>query len=148
MVVLTNQVRFLPHQGALASAAIFIVFTNFHKYLQRTAKYSNSLSNNTVFAGSGCFPPPGEGLKWGHMTGISLSFAIDPVEVEAFSFLHQEISWQLILETSRQGQSTLSQSVIDAMIDQFSVLTPVANQCFRIFVIRLAFNVHVSQQQQ
>ncbi len=46
--------------------------------------------------------PPGGGpgnQSDDHMTGIALSFTMDPVEVEAFSFLQQEITQQLILES-------------------------------------------------
>ncbi len=70
---------------------------------------------------------------------------MDLVEVESFSFLRQEIARGIIFESDRQNQSPLSRGVIDHMINQFSYLAPVANQCFRTLVIRIAFNVYLSQ---
>ncbi len=42
------------------------------------------------------------------------------VEIEAFSFLKQEITWQLIIVSHLQNRSPLAASVIDQVIDQFS----------------------------
>ncbi len=70
---------------------------------------------------------------------------MDLIEVEAFSFLRQEITQQIIVESNTQNQSLLSRSMIDQVINQFSDLAPVANQSFRTLVVRLAFNVYLSQ---
>ncbi len=70
---------------------------------------------------------------------------MDLVEVEAFSFLCQEIICRIILEADRSHRSPLSRGEIDHVVSQFSYLAPVANQCFRTLVIRLAFNVYLSQ---
>ncbi len=82
MVVLTIQVRCVtpyssptrPPGGAGLSSHVLMYkqfFTiNIHK--QRTAKYSQFLSNNTGYAGSGCFPPlegPWE-PEWYHVTSF------------------------------------------------------------------------------
>ncbi len=77
--------------------------------------------------------------------GFSLSFTMDVVEVEAFSFLRQEITRHLIIVSRAQNRSPLASSVIDSVIDHFGVFTPVRNQSFRTLVIRLALNVHLSQ---
>ncbi len=70
---------------------------------------------------------------------------MDLVEVEAFSFLRQEITRRIILEADQLHQSPLSGTVIDRVVHQFSYLAPVANQCFRTLVVCLAFNVFLSQ---
>ncbi len=70
----------------------------------------------------------------------------DVVEIEAFSFLKQEISRRLILVSRALDQSPLAYVVINQVIDHFAQLVPVRNQCFRILVIRLALQVHLSQQ--
>ena len=77
--------------------------------------------------------------------GFSLSLKMDLVELEAFSFLRQEIMRRIIFEADLQHRSPLLRGVIDHVINQFSYLAPVANQCFRTLVIRLAFNVYLSQ---
>ncbi len=87
-----------------------------------------------------CLPGGGHIIK-----GFSLSFTMDIVEIEAFSFLRQEISRQLIIVSRAQNRSPLAYSVINQVIDYFSVYTPVNNQCFHILVIRLALNVHLAQ---
>ncbi len=71
---------------------------------------------------------------------------VDIVEIEALSFLKQEITRRLIIVSHLQNQSPLAASVIDQVIDQFSIFAPVRNQCFRALVVRLAMNVHLSQQ--
>ncbi len=70
----------------------------------------------------------------------------DVVEIEALSFLKQEITRRLIIVSHLQNRSPLAGSVIDQVIDQFSVFAPVRNQCFRALVVRLAMNIHLSQQ--
>ncbi len=70
---------------------------------------------------------------------------MDLVKVEAFSFLRQEIAHRIIFEADRQHRSPLSRGVIDHVINQFGYLAPVANQCFRILVIRIAFYVYLLQ---
>ncbi len=139
---------FLPHQGALALVAIFDVFTNFcHKYLQRTAKYSEFLSI-TLFLLVLAIPLPlGEPTSGSCDWNFPLFCNMDCIECEAFSFLRQEITHRLIIESGRQRRSALSWSVIDQVISEFSHLAPVANQCFRTLVVRLALNVRLSQQQ-
>ena len=87
-------------------------------------------------------PLPGGGHV---IKGFSLSLKMDLVEVEAFSFLHQEITCRIILEADQSHRSPLSCGVIDHIVNQFSFLAPVANQCFRTLVIRLVFNVYLSQ---
>ena len=69
----------------------------------------------------------------------------DVVEIEALSFIKQEITRRLILVSQQQNRSPLCASVIDQVIDQFSIFAPVRNQCFRAMVVRLAMNVHLSQ---
>ncbi len=71
---------------------------------------------------------------------------MDVVEIEAFSFLRQEITRRLIIVSQALNQSLLAYQVINQVIDHFSQLAPVNNQCFRILVIRLALQVHLSQQ--
>ncbi len=70
----------------------------------------------------------------------------DVVEIEALSFIKQEVTRRLIIVSRLQNQSPLAASVIDQVIDQFSIFAPVKNQCFRALVVRLAMNVHLSQQ--
>ena len=70
----------------------------------------------------------------------------DLVEIEAFSFIHQETTRQLIVVSRMLDSSPLAYIVINQVIDHFSQLAPVRNQCFRILVIRLALQVHLSQQ--
>ncbi len=70
---------------------------------------------------------------------------MDVVEIEAFCFLRQEISWRLIIVSRAQNRSPLAYSVINQIIDYFSVFTPVRNQSFQILVIHLALNVHLVQ---
>ncbi len=70
----------------------------------------------------------------------------DLVEVEALSYLKQEITRRLILVLHYQNRSPLASSVIDQVIDWFAVFAPLRNQCFRTLVVRLALNVHLSQQ--
>ncbi len=67
----------------------------------------------------------------------------DVVEIKALSFIKQEITRRLILVSQQQNRSPLCASVIDQVIDQFSIF--VRNQCFRAMVVRLAMNVHLSQ---
>ncbi len=67
------------------------------------------------------------------------------VEVEAFSFLRQEITHHLIIVSRAQNRSPLAYSVINTVINHFSVFAPVRNQSFRILVIHLALNVHLAQ---
>ncbi len=69
----------------------------------------------------------------------------DLVEVEAFSFLRQEITRWLIIVSCALDQSPLAYVVINQVIDHFSIFAPMQNQCFRILVIRLALQVHLSQ---
>ncbi len=80
--------------------------------------------------------------------GFSLSFwkMADLVEVEALSFLKQEITQRLIIVAHIQNRSPLTAGMIDQVIDYFAVFAPIRNQCFRTLVIRLALNVHLSQQ--
>ena len=68
------------------------------------------------------------------------------MEIEALSFIKQEVMWRLIIVSHLQNRSPLAASVIDQVIDQFSIFAPVKNQCFRALVVRLAMNVHLSQQ--
>ncbi len=72
---------------------------------------------------------------------------MDLMEVEAFSFLRQEITCKIIEEAQAQNKSLLSVSVIDQVINQFGYLAPEAKQSFHTLVIRLAFNVYLSQLQ-
>ncbi len=80
--------------------------------------------------------------------GFSLSFwkMADLIEVEALSFLKQEITLQLIIMSRIQNRSLLAASMINQVINYFAVFAPVRNQCFRMLVIRLAMNVHLSHQ--
>ena len=80
--------------------------------------------------------------------GFSLSFwkMADLIEVEALSFLKQEITQQLIIVSHIQNRSPLAACMIDQVIDYFAVFAPVRNQCFRTLVIRLVMNVHLSHQ--
>ena len=55
---------------------------------------------------------------------------MDMVEIEAFSFLRQEITHKLIIVSRSQNQSLPVHSVIDTVIDYFSVFAPVENQSF------------------
>ena len=66
-------------------------------------------------------------------------------KLRLFSFLRQEITHRIIFEADRQHWSPLSRGVIDHVINEFGYLAPVANQCFRTLVIRIAFNVYLSQ---
>ncbi len=70
------------------------------------------------------------------ITGFSLSFLlqfnIDAVKIEAFSFIRQEITHRLIIVSRSKNQSPLVRSVIDTVIDYFSVFAPVENQSFRL----------------
>ncbi len=68
---------------------------------------------------------------------------MDFIEVEAFGFLRQEITCRIV-EAQAQNKS-LSVSVINQVIDQFLYLAPVANCLFCMLMIRLAFNVYLSQ---
>ncbi len=70
----------------------------------------------------------------------------DMVELEAWLFIKQETTQHLIVESQVQELSPLSQSIVNAVIQQFSALAPTANQCFRMVVVRCALNVHLSQQ--
>ncbi len=70
----------------------------------------------------------------------------DIVEIEAFSFFKQEISQRLILVSRALNRSPLAYVVINQVIDHFAQLAPVRNQCFRILVICLSLQVHLSQQ--
>ncbi len=89
------------------------------------------------------------GVSCDHVTGSSLSFLLqfnmDVVKIEAFSFIRQEITHRLIIVSRSQNQSPLVRSVINTVIDYFSVFAPVENQSFRTLVICLAFNVYLSQ---
>ncbi len=67
------------------------------------------------------------------------------VELEAFSFLRQEITRRLIVVSRALNRSPLAYVVINQVIDHFSVFAPIQNQCFQILVIRLALQVHLSQ---
>ncbi len=69
----------------------------------------------------------------------------DLIEVEVLSYLKQEITRRLIV-SHYQNRSPLASSVIDQVIDWFVVFAPLRNQCFRTLVVRLALNVHLSQQ--
>ncbi len=69
----------------------------------------------------------------------------DVVEIEALSFIKQEITRRLILVSQKQNRSPLCASVIDLVINQFSIFALVRNQCFCAMVVRLAMNVHLSQ---
>ncbi len=70
---------------------------------------------------------------------------MDIVKIKAFSFIRQEITRRLIIVSRSQNRSLLARSVIDTVIDYFSVFAPVENQSFRTLVICLAFNVCLSQ---
>lgn len=70
----------------------------------------------------------------------------DLIEVEAWSYIKQEITRCLIVEAHIRGVSPLSQVVIIVVIQSFSALAPSNNQCFRTVVVRCALNAHLSQQ--
>lgn len=71
---------------------------------------------------------------------------MDILEIDAFSFVRQEITRCLIYEANRQNRSVFSQFVIDCVVNHFNQLTPVPNVCFRTLVLWLAFVVFNSQQ--
>ena len=71
-----------------------------------------------------------------------LAFIMDLVDIEAWSFIRQEITHHLIQESRLQGHS---KSVVDAMVQQFSVFAPTQNQCFQTAVLRCVPNIHMSQ---
>ncbi len=71
---------------------------------------------------------------------------MDTVEIEAYSFICQEITRHLIFEAHRQNRSVLAQSVIDAVVDHFDQLALVPNVCFQTLVLHLAFMVFNAQQ--
>ncbi len=48
----------------------------------------------------------------------------DLVEVEALSYLKQEITWRLILVSCYQNRSPLASGVIDQVIDSFVLFAP------------------------
>ncbi len=64
VVVLTNLVRCItPHSSCIRGywpeqLLLYSQIFTVNIYRQRTAKFSHFLSNHTVFAGSGCLPPP------------------------------------------------------------------------------------------
>ncbi len=91
--------------------------------------------------------PLGEPKSRSHDWNFHLFLSkMDIVEIEAFSFIRQEISCRLMVEADGQNRSPLSQSVIDPVVAELSYLAPTANQCFRTLVVRLALNVHLSRQ--
>ncbi len=113
----------------------------------RTVKFSKFLSINTIFAASGYSPPTWGAYKLVMWLEFPSFFKIDVIEIEALSFIRQEIMRRVIRESQLQGRSPLSGSVIDAVVQQFSVLAPTINQCFCTVVVRCALNIHLSQQQ-
>ncbi len=130
----------LPHQGVLVSATI-LIFLHIFKIINQI-HIRQKIAQYYYFAGFSLHPSS-MGLSCDHMTGNSLSFAIDIMEVEAFSFLRQEITCRIFVEAQAQNKLPLSVRVIDQVIDQFGYLAPVANQSFHILM--LAFNVYLSQ---
>ncbi len=86
-------------------------------------------------------PPP---RRRSHDQGF-FPLTMDVIEIEAFSFLRQEISRRLITVSRAQNRSPLAYSMINQVIDYFSVYAPVNNQCFHILVICLALNIHLAQ---
>ncbi len=70
---------------------------------------------------------------------------MDVVEVKAYSFLQQEITQRIIIKARSQNWSPLAQSVINQVVNHFSVYTPVQNQCFQTLVIQLTLTVYLSE---
>ncbi len=70
----------------------------------------------------------------------------DIIELEAWSYIQQEITHRLIAEAHVCGVSPSSQVVVNTVIQSFSALAPSANQCFRTVVVQSALNAHLSQK--
>ncbi len=72
---------------------------------------------------------------------------MDMVELEAWSFLKQQIVRRIYFVCTRMGLQPLSKPVIDNVVAYFSAGSPVSNICLGTMVIRLAFNIHVAPYQ-
>ena len=72
---------------------------------------------------------------------------MDVVELEAWSFLKQQIVRRIYFVSTHMGLQPLSRPVIDNVVAYFCAGSPVWNVCLRTMVIRLAFNIHIAPYQ-
>ncbi len=61
------------------------------------------------------------------------------VKIEAFSFLLRRIYF----ESERLGMQPLSLAVVDAVVQYYSVGSPVWNHLFRTLMVCLALSIHI-----
>ena len=72
---------------------------------------------------------------------------MDVVEIEAWSFLTQQILRKIYFFSAQMGLQPLSRQVIDAVVNYYCAGSPVWNVCLCTMVIRLAFSIHVAPYQ-
>ena len=72
---------------------------------------------------------------------------MDVVEIEAWSFLKQQILRRIYFVSAQMGLQPLSRPVIDDVVSYFCGGSPVWNVCLRTMVVRLAFSIHIAPYQ-
>ncbi len=70
---------------------------------------------------------------------------MDSVEIEAWSFIKQQIIRRLCFKAHQLGQQPLSHRVIDLVVQYYSVGAPTWNYNLRTLVIRLSLSIHLAQ---
>ena len=71
---------------------------------------------------------------------------MDVVELEAWSFLKQQILRRIYFVSAQMGMQPLSRPVIDNVVAYFSAGSPVWNASLRTMVVRLALGIHLAHQ--
>ncbi len=72
---------------------------------------------------------------------------MDVVEIEAWSFLKQQILRRIYFVSAQMGLQPLSRPVIDDVVSYFCAGSPVWNVCLHTMVVRLAFSIHIAPYQ-
>ncbi len=67
------------------------------------------------------------------------------MEIEAFSFLHQQIIRKIYFESHQLGLQPLSSAMIDAVCQHYHQVAQYWNYNFRTLMVRLALSIHLAQ---
>ncbi len=70
---------------------------------------------------------------------------MDTIDIEAFSFMWQQIVRRILYEVNRQGLQLPSLGVIDAVVQYFHQGVPVWNHSFLTILVGLALSIHLAQ---